>query len=63
MIYVIISIILTVIVYRLGVLDGQKTTKGEKISLIPARKKKEIEVDKFQKGIKNILNYNMEVNN
>ncbi|MBO7208364.1 MAG: hypothetical protein J6V58_01355 [Clostridia bacterium] len=63
MLYVIISIILTIIVYRLGVMDGQKRYKGEKISLIPNAKNNEIEVDKFQKGIKNILNYNTGVNN
>ena len=63
MLYVIFAIALTIIVYRLGVLDGQKTCRGEKISLMPVKKKKEIEIDKFQKGIKNILNYNTEVNN
>ncbi len=63
MLYAIISIVLTVIVYRLGVMDGQKINKGKNISLIPLEKKKEIEIDRFQKGIKNILNYNTEVNN
>ena len=62
MIYIIIAIILSVVIYRIGVIDGQRLSKGEKIKFVPKKAKVDTEKEKLQNGIKNILGYGLEVN-
>lgn len=60
---ILITAILSVAIYRLGLCDGQRVAKGEKLknTLTVTKKQVKEEDEKIKRGIKNILDYGMEV--
>lgn len=55
---IIVSAAAAILIYRLGVWDGQSVSRGEKIAVPNIKVKKDKnESEKLQRGIKNILDY------
>ncbi|MCK9479003.1 MAG: hypothetical protein M0R40_05820 [Firmicutes bacterium] len=59
MLYFLMIAILTVLIYRLGLKDGQTTAKGGKITAIPMGAFKQHKENSVEKGLKNIISYGM----
>ena len=60
---ILLTAVLAVAIYRLGLCDGQRISKGERLKGTITVTKKEVkeEDEKIKRGIKNILDYGMEV--
>ncbi len=60
---IILIAVIAVLIYRLGLCDGQAVSRGEKLKhTVTVTKKPKAEQDeKIKRGIKNILDYGLEV--
>lgn len=58
---IIITACMAVLIYRLGLSDGQSAAKGERIkSTVTVRRKDTAEEERLKKGLKGIMDFGME---